>query len=504
MGFDIKSSHAAAHAAPAALSVHPAPSAPFPRLLPATPPRSAPRGQWAATLGDSLLETPWLVWSASDAVLMSLGVVLAYRLLVWTPGGAWISSPLWQTCLIQGLMLVISGLVFGLYEQQTLLRRSRIITRSVLTTAVCLTLSYVVISLPLYSVQSRKVLFGAAAGYLLMAVAFRLTICQLVSGYSRRFIIVGTDRKSRLSEMMQGEGLSRRYQLAGYVTLEPVEVGRRLADHHVLGTVDDLERLCIEFDVKEVVVGPGPAKHPRVLERALDCLRLGCRVTNLSTFYEQVLSEIPVDHLEPHWFLFADLKHYREAQLIMKRAVDIVGASLGLIMTLPFWPLIALGIRLTTPGPVFYSQTRVGLNGRLFRLHKFRTMYPEAESNGHQWAADHDPRVTRFGWYLRRGRLDELPQLWNILRGQMSIVGPRPERPEFVTELAPKIRYYNERHLVKPGLTGWAQINYRYGASVEDAKRKLQLDLWYIKHMSIELDFTICLRTFGTVFVGSR
>ncbi|HOA72121.1 MAG TPA: sugar transferase [Phycisphaerae bacterium] len=502
MAFDLTSANTAVYPLPPAAPARRA--APFPRLLTVDDDRGSSRGNWLGTLGNSLLETPWLAWSAFDAAIMSAGVAVAYRNLVWTPEGAWIVVPLWQTCLVQCLTLVLSGLVFGLYEQQTLLRRSRILARSVLSTAVCITLSYVVISLFLYSVQSRQVLFLAAAFYLLIAPACRLAVCRCISGYSRKFIIVGTDRKSRLSVMTEGDGLSRRYQLVGYVTLEPIEVGHHLGGHPVLGTIDDIEQLCIDHEVNEVVVGPGPAKNPRVLDRVLGCLRLGCRVTNLSTFYEQVLSEIPVDHLEPHWFLFADLKHYRESQLIMKRAVDIVGATLGLLLTLPFWPLIALAIKLNSPGPVFYSQQRVGLNGRPFWLHKFRTMNVGAERNGHQWAAADDPRVTTVGWYLRRSRLDELPQLWNILRGQMSIVGPRPERPEFVVELAPKIRFYNERHLVKPGLTGWAQINYRYGASVEDAKRKLQLDLWYIKHMSIELDFTICLRTLGTVFLGSR
>jgi exopolysaccharide biosynthesis polyprenyl glycosylphosphotransferase len=227
-------------------------------------------------------------------------------------------------------------------------------------------------------------------------------------------------------------------------------------------------------------------------------------VTNLSTFYEQVLSEVPLSHLEPNWFLFADLKHYREAQLIMKRAIDIVGSNLGLLLTLPFWPIVALLIKLDSPGPVFYSQQRVGLNGRIFWLHKFRTMREEAEQDGHVWATQNDPRVTWIGWYLRKTRIDELPQLWNILLGHMSIVGPRPERPEFVEELGEQIRFYHERHLIKPGLTGWAQINYRYGASVEDSKRKLQLDLWYLKHMSLELDLSILLRTMGTMCLGSR
>lgn len=477
----------------------------YPRLTLVKPPAPAlPHRNWMATLGNTLIEAPWLAWSAIDASLVSLSVILAYRFLVWTPEGAWIVFPLWRTCLIEALTFVLAGLVFGLYEQQTLLRRSRIATRSLLSTGLCVSLAYVVISLAMYCVHSRMVLVSSGLFYLAIAPPLRLLVCTMTEGYSRKFLIVGTDRKSRLTVNAEGDGLSRRYQLIGYVATDPVEIGRNMNGHRVLGTIDDIERLCLDYDVKEVVVGPGPAKNPRVLDRVLACLRLGCRVTNLSTFYEQVLSEIPVDHLEPHWFLFADLKHYREAQMIMKRAFDIVGATLGLMLSLPLWPLIALLIKLTSRGPAFYSQQRVGINGNVFRLHKFRTMYVGAEKNGHAWATEDDPRITPVGWYLRRSRLDELPQLWNILRGHMAVVGPRPERPEFVEELAPKIRFYNERHLVKPGLTGWAQINYHYGASVEDARRKLQLDLWYIKHMSIELDFTILLRTLGTVFLGSR
>lgn len=500
MPFDATSGNAVIGPPPGAMELRPE----YPRLVLPAPPSHGDRRSWTATLGNTLLETPWLFWSAFDAGILSVALLVTYRFLVWTPEGQWIVFPLWQTCVIQCLALVLAGLVFGLYEQQTLLRRSRILARSVLTMGLSAALAYIVISLLMYSVHSRRVLFAAGAIYLAVAPPLRLLVCGWVAGYSRKFLIVGTDRKSRLSVATKGDGLSRRYQLVGYVAMDGVEVGRVIDGHRVLGTVDDIERLCLEHGIKEVVVGPGPAKNTRVLDQALTCLRLGCRVTNLSTFYEQVLSEVPVDHLEPHWFLFADLKHYREAQLIMKRAVDILGAVVGLLLTLPFWPLIALLIKLNSPGPVFYSQQRVGLNGKVFWLHKFRTMYTGAERNGHTWAAESDSRITGVGWYLRRSRIDELPQLWNILRGRMSIVGPRPERPEFVEELAPRIRFYNERHLVKPGLTGWAQINYRYGASVEDARRKLQLDLWYIKHMSIELDLAILLRTLGTVFLGSR
>jgi sugar transferase (PEP-CTERM system associated) len=462
------------------------------------------RQSWLASLGNSLLEAPWAAWSLFDMLVIATGVYLGYSYFVWAPHGEWVKLSCFRTCCIGSPAIVMAGMVFGLYEQQTLLRGSRILVRSLLSTACAITATYLAIYLFMYSIQSRGVLLMAGAWYLATAGTLRLLVGLSVHSYSRRYLIVGTDRKSLITPPGHGDGLSSRYQLAGYITLEPVEVGRSIQNHRVLGAIDDIERVCLEQEINEVVVGTGPSKNPKVLEQTLACLRLGCRVTNLSTFYEQVLSEVPIAHLEPTWFLFADLKHYREAQLMMKRACDVVGALIGFILSLPLWPLIALLIRLDSPGPAFYSQERVGLNGRLFRLYKFRTMHVEAERNGQVWAAEHDPRITRIGWYLRRARLDELPQLWNILLGHMSIVGPRPERPVFVDQLAKQIRFYNERHLVKPGLTGWAQVNYRYGASVDDARRKLQLDLWYIKHMSLELDTVIFLRTLGTVFLGSR
>ncbi len=479
--------------------------APRPHLVLLKPSPVVPRQTWVATVGNTLLEAPWLAWSAFDALLMVVGVYLGYSRFVWRPDGGWMQIGFVSSCVLQCASLLLAGLVFGLYEQQTLLRGSRIVARSLLTAAATLVLPAVTIHLfAQHSVQSRAVLVLAIAVYLCTSTPARLLVGWAVRGYSRKFVIVGTDRRSWVSPATPGEGLSRRYQLVGYVSTDAFDVMRETDGHRVLGTVDDLERICVENDVREIVVGPLASRNTRVLEKALSCLKLGCRVTNYATFYEQVMSEVPIAHLEPNWFLFADLKHYREAQLIMKRAFDLLGSIFGLALTLPFWPLIALLIRLDSAGPVFYHQERVGLNGCSFRLHKFRTMTQQAEAGGHVWAAQNDPRVTRIGRYLRRTRLDELPQLWNILLGQMSIVGPRPERPEFVEELAGKIRFYQERHLIKPGLTGWAQINYRYGASVDDARRKLQLDLWYLKHMSIELDVIILLRTLGTMCLGSR
>ncbi len=455
-------------------------------------------------LSNTLLGMPWPIWGLFDMTILAVGIYLSYGQFVWSPEGRWVHVGWWETCLIQCGLLVVMGMIFGLYEQQTLLRRSRILARSLLTIGTAVAVTYIVISLLMYEVHSRRVFFLAGMFFLLITLPLRLLVCLCLDHHHRKFVILGTDRKSQSIPAGMGDGLSKRYQLVGYVAIDPIEIGREIKGRRVLGTINDIERICLEHGVNEVVVGPVLARNPRLLDKALACLRLGCRVTNLSTFYEQVLSQVPVDHLEPHWFLFADLKHYREAQLMMKRAFDILGAVVGLILSLPLWPLIALLIKLDSSGPVFYHQCRVGLNGRAFWLHKFRTMHAGAERHGCVWAAEDDPRVTRVGRFLRKTRLDELPQLWNILLGQMSVVGPRPERPEFVRELNELISFYNERHLIKPGLTGWAQINYRYGASVDDSRRKLELDLWYLKHMSLELDFIIILRTLGTVFLGSR
>jgi exopolysaccharide biosynthesis polyprenyl glycosylphosphotransferase len=187
----------------------------------------------------------------------------------------------------------------------------------------------------------------------------------------------------------------------------------------------------------------------------------------------------------------------------MKRSVDVAVALVGLIIGLPVFALIALAVRLTSAGPVFYHQTRVGLRGKIFTVHKFRTMRQDAEAaTGPVWAAkDGDPRVTLIGRFLRKTRLDELPQLWNVLVGEMSFVGPRPERPEFVADLTRVIPYYGQRHIVRPGLTGWAQVRYTYGASTEDALQKLQFDLFYIKNLSIGLDLFIMFETIKTVML---
>ena len=237
----------------------------------------------------------------------------------------------------------------------------------------------------------------------------------------------------------------------------------------------------------------------KLLEMKLD----GVSFDHLASVYEEYTGKIAVENLRPSWLIFSP--GFRKSRVLAagKRFVDLLAAVVGLIVAAPVMALVALATRLTSPGAVLYHQSRVGLHGRIFTLHKFRSMRENAEADtGPVWASkDGDTRVTRVGLWLRRSRLDELPQLWNVLNGDMSFVGPRPERPEFVTDLSRRIPFYGQRHIVRPGLTGWAQISYEYGSSVQDALQKLQYDLYYIKNLSLSLDVFIILNTVKTVLL---
>ena len=255
--------------------------------------------------------------------------------------------------------------------------------------------------------------------------------------------------------------------------------------------------------LRGVVVLPGKINDQNAQQ--LISVRLsGVRVFNVAEFYERFLFKVPLRFLRKAWFATSaefGLIHH-DIVLRSKRLVDIVSSIGLLIASFPIMLLVSIVVFLFDRGPVFYSQIRVGLDGRHFRLFKFRTMIPDAEKDGHQWAAEKDNRITPVGQFLRMTRIDELPQLWNVLRGDMSFIGPRPERPEFVVELEASIPFYQYRHVIKPGITGWAQVMYPYGASHEDSQRKLEYDLYYIRHFSLMLDIFIVLKTIRVVLFG--
>lgn len=273
--------------------------------------------------------------------------------------------------------------------------------------------------------------------------------------------------------------------------------------HRIIGSVDDIPEIIRIHAVDRVVVSLREARGKLPMDRLLEMkLNRGIKFDHLVSVYERYTGKIAIENLRPSWFIFSDGFTKSRVLRVTKRLVDIAAAAVGLVVAAPLMVIVALLVRLSSPGPVLYQQNRVGRHGRVFTIRKFRSMRADAEaSTGAVWASAHDSRITRTGRFLRMTRLDELPQLWNILKGDMSLIGPRPERPEFVEMLTRAIPFYGERHFIRPGLTGWAQVRYTYGASVEDAMEKLQYDLFYLKNMSLTLDALIVFQTLKTVIL---
>lgn len=270
-----------------------------------------------------------------------------------------------------------------------------------------------------------------------------------------------------------------------------------------MGTSDKLIEVAANMGVKAAILAVD-RPTPRLVRNVLEARLAGMEIIELPHLYERFGGRVPVHHVVDQWLLSSDGFHLLSRDYIqkIKRVLDCVVSGLLLGLFAPLMVVIGLAIRLESPGPVFYRQNRVGRGGRVFSVFKFRSMRQDAEKQGAQWAREKDPRVTRVGRYIRALRFDELPQILNIFRGDMSLVGPRPERPEFIAQLEALIPYYSVRHCVRPGLTGWAQVNYPYGASMEDALRKLEYDLYYLKNMSVLLDLKIILRTVGVVLMS--
>jgi sugar transferase (PEP-CTERM system associated) len=253
--------------------------------------------------------------------------------------------------------------------------------------------------------------------------------------------------------------------------------------------------------VHRVIVAMPDRRGTIPMQELLDLRLRGVKIEEATSWLEKMSGKIEVENLNPSWLVFSEGFRRSSVFMAIRRLLSIAISLTGLILAAPLFPLVFLIVKLDSKGPAFYTQTRVGKGGSRFKVIKFRTMRQDAEVNGAQWAGANDPRVTRAGRFLRSSRLDEIPQLWCVLKGDMAFVGPRPERPEFIERLSEEIPYYGVRHMVRPGLTGWAQIKYKYGSTVEDAREKLQYDLFYIKNASIGLDLLIMFQTIKTVLL---
>ena len=338
--------------------------------------------------------------------------------------------------------------------------------------------------------------------FLVGILGWRLLFNQLTGSLKlqERILVVGTGDTARKVARQILEQHDFAYSVIGFIDDDASRVGERIVNPAIVGTPADIPRLIARHEIDRIVVGLSDRRGKLPVEELLRAKMAGVRVEDATTTYERVTGKILIDDLRPSWLIFSDGFRVSRATRWMKRTIDLTLAVLLAVLSFPFMVLTAIAVWLESGRPVLYCQERVGENGRTFTLCKFRSMRTDAEHGGKPvWARDGDERVTRVGGVIRKTRLDELPQLWNVVRGDMSFVGPRPERPYFVGELAKEIPFYQQRHAVKPGLTGWAQVKYRYGSSLEDAMEKLRYDLYYIKHLSVFFDLTIVFDTVKVV-----
>jgi exopolysaccharide biosynthesis polyprenyl glycosylphosphotransferase len=298
------------------------------------------------------------------------------------------------------------------------------------------------------------------------------------------------------------------FRVQGLIDDDPAKQGTKIKDVPVLGGWQALRDTVCGKGISVLVLAITGKIRPELFQAILDCQEMGVEVIRMPALYESLLGRVPIEYLSADWLLtsFLDSVNLYDLYSPLKRLLDILISAVGMVFSLVSFPLLAVIVRLDSPGPVLYRQERSGKGGHSIWVWKYRTMVRNAEPDGEaRWASAQDPRVTRVGKWMRRTRLDEIPQFWNVLRGDMSLIGPRPERPEWIAQLEKQIPFYRARLLVAPGLTGWSQVNYGYVRTVEDTALKLEYDLYYIRHRSLILDLKILLRTMGTLvrFQGS-
>jgi sugar transferase (PEP-CTERM system associated) len=435
-----------------------------------------------------------------EGMLFFCAVVLALKLNGhgYTVSGLSVIAP----AVIFAVLMVCVNSALGLYRREQAHDFVSLFTRAVAALFVGFISCYFVFELFPYGNVFRDGLWVtvvyALAGLLLSRKALALPLSRAL--FPHRILVLGTGPEAVMVERSLQATQQPNLTLVGFYPAQS-EPARMVTGQRVVPSEWTIETAVDRLDIDEVIVAVREQRGGGLpLEALLQCRISGVRVTDLAGFYERVRGEVPVESLKASWLIYGDGFKQDWSRNLVKRVFDLVVSMALLIVALPLMLLTALAIRFESQGPVIYRQERVGQGGRVFTVLKFRSMAQDAEKDGKpRWAQTDDPRVTRIGRFIRKTRIDELPQLLNVLRGDMSFVGPRPERPNFVEELSKSIPYYGVRHSVKPGVTGWAQVRLAYGASVEDAVRKLENDLYYVKNHSLFLDLLILLETVRVV-----
>ncbi|HNW64056.1 MAG TPA: TIGR03013 family PEP-CTERM/XrtA system glycosyltransferase [Piscinibacter sp.] len=449
-----------------------------------------------------------LLDAGMDALLGFLAVLIA----AWTISAVPMSE-FGQTLSNPSVMLAASGFAvcmamlqsfLGLYRQAGLSFASQL-ARLLVAMSIGGYLTYLVLKEVGFDGHPSRLVGYSVANLIFAILVVRGTIVLVRAAQgSSRVLIVGTGPEAvsvandlRRSSRVSGE-------VIGFYPTPAVAPDQNIDGKLLLDARVPLERLARELEIDSIIVATREQRGGAMpMDQLVICRSMGIPVMDLAGFYERTHAEVPLDSLKASWLVYGPGFVQGRVRQALKRGFDIVTSSILLVLALPVMIIAAVAIKLDSRGPLIYRQERVGLGGRSFMCLKFRSMCTDAERDGvARWATKNDARVTRVGRIIRKARIDELPQLFSVLKGEMSIVGPRPERPSFVKELQSKVAFYDLRHTVKPGVTGWAQVRYCYGASVEDARRKHQFDLYYIKNNSLLLDIVILIETVSVVLFG--
>lgn len=463
-------------------------------------------------LNKHYVHLPYLFLGIAEATLLMLSAWLALSLIAATKQLEFqvvLTNLYWPPLVVFSLVLSCCTLSMGVYLAMVREGFRSMVLRTVVSFFFLGSLSLYLLELLMpQDFFPKGFIFWAVILSSLMVVAARVIFMMVVdtAKLKRRVVIYGAgSRAKKLLDDLAPEIDVLGVNVVGCVpnANENIQVDERI----VLPLPNNWLDFIKHSQISEIVVSPderrraqGDAAFP--LNDFLDCKLAGVPSCDALSFCERELGKIDITLLQASWMLYSDGFKYSKRRLMAKRIFDLILASAFFAVLWPFMLLTALAVKLESPGSILYHQVRVGLNGRHFRIYKFRSMRQDAEKNGAVWAQKNDARVTKVGAFIRNTRLDELPQLYNVLGGSMSFVGPRPERPEFVTDLSAQIPFYDTRHKVKPGLMGWAQLKYPYGASVEDAKNKLQYDLYYTKNHSFLMDMLIMIQTVEIILLG--
>ena len=454
------------------------------------------------------IPTEYVLLGVIESILLLASFYIGVTVLEMAPVTGWHLESLFPFALIYCASMMLSMIAFGIYQRQPRQSTSVLVVRIGGSIAAGMViLGVIFFFFPTLHVWRGAIVLASIISFLLI-MASRVLLRRIASIYDLRMrvLVLGSGKSAQLVREVESAGSIPDLNIVYYMPMPGDEFNKvEVRSIPLTVTPGTLSQYVRNHQIDKIVLAMDDRRNGLPVDDLLECKMSGVEVLDLATFFERHTSKIRLDFLRPSWLILSNGFQVSNFRRIWKRLFDITAVLLLAPVVLPVALLAAVAILLECRFncSIFYSQTRVGQGGRLFQIYKFRSMLADAEKDGiARWAQKNDSRITRVGAFLRKYRLDELPQLYNILKGDMSFIGPRPERPEFVMRLAEKIPYYNERHRVKPGLSGWAQIRYCYGASEEDGYEKLQYDLYYVKNYSILLDTLILLQTVEVVLLG--